>query len=232
MKDDSLKSPLKKQRGTFFSADVERVIASLKQELAHQVNDNLKKVLSEYTEIMDCFNQQPQNKSSAEKNILDLIKTLESLFELTYVFKRVKPYCNFVNVNLLPPINLALEKIRLACGCDLNDVDTWDVATCHTATICKFANKLESSKVELNSLNGRIYDGLAQFVWDYKSEEAELKRIFIAELSKNPTLMAWVQPWIDIAEGLEVDLRKSLAKAIVIMPEKSLAKENTVNTYN
>ncbi len=163
-----------------------------------------------------------------EENLLNYLPRLKSFFELCFILKRIQPYCEFVDDALLPYIRTALEKIRLACGCDLEHPSTWQIAHAHTSKICEEATRLEISKLKLNRLYDHVLDDMEWFVMSFKAATWESKHDFFVELNKREQLLAWIQPWLEIAESNADNWRKALFKLNGVLSTTELVAERRI----
>jgi hypothetical protein len=209
-----------KSRGMFFGAALEKEVLSIKTELAHQTNYGIECAKEEYAVIMQLFNKkisEPQGEPSFSENLADYPEKIKFLYELTCIFERIERYCDFVTEGLLPFMTSALEKIRLAYGCDLNDHTTWKIAQDATKTLSRNTTTLDISRSHLRSLYDHVYDEMEWFSMSYNAADLESKERFFSELRKTPELLAWAQPWIEIAEGKEADCETALAKSMKVI---------------
>ncbi len=221
----------KRQRGTFFVRDLEKEVSAFKNELFNMTNNGVVLADVEFNEINRLVTQKTENQSEEpcyKENLVEYLPQLKFLFELCFILKRIQPYCEFVDEALFPYIRATLEKIRLACGCDFEHPSTWQIAHVHTAKICEEATRLEISKLKLNRLYDHVIDDMEWFVMSFKSATWENKRDFFVELNKDEQLLAWMQPWFEIAEGKEPNWRKSLFKSIELLAAKEQAVEKRI----
>lgn len=221
----------KRQRGTFFGGDLEKEVSAFKNELFNMTNNGVVLADVEFAEINRLVSQKLDGQSEEpcyEENLLDYLPRLKFLFELCFILKRIQPYCEFIDHTILPYIKTTLEKIRLACGCNLAHPSTWQIANAHTAKICEEATRLEISKLKLNRLYDHLSDDMEWFVMSFKSATWESKRDLFVALNKDEQLLAWMQPWIEIAEGKEANWRSALFKSIESLSEKEVEVEKRV----
>ena len=212
----------KKNRGMFFSAELEGTVSTVKSDLTNQTGNALELAKFEHAEIKRLFNAKTSERkegASFKDKLEDYAENIKFLFELTFILKRIQPYCDFVNDALLPVMESALEKIRLAYGCDLSNHETWGIAQSHTDKICKDATMLACSKLKLSRLYDYVYDEMEWFALSYKSAPWENKRKFFATLSEQPQLLAWVQPFIEIAEERATSWEIALSQAMASVSE-------------
>ncbi|MDX2164526.1 MAG: hypothetical protein SFW07_03810 [Gammaproteobacteria bacterium] len=207
----------KKVRGAFFGRDLEKEVSYFKNELFNLTNNGVVLADGEFAEINRLVDQkidEQAEKPCHQTDLLAYMPRIKALLELCFILKRIKPYCEFVDEAILPYMRTALAKIRTACGCDLKHPRTWTNAQMHTAKICEEATRLEISKLKLNQLYDHVLDGMEWFVMSFKSAVWENKRDFFVELNKDEKLLAWMQTWIDVAEGREGNWRNALFKSI------------------
>jgi len=221
----------KRNRGMFFTTELEGTVSSVKSELAHETSNALELAKFEYAEIKRLFNEkifERTDQTVFRDKLEDYAENIKFLFELTFILKRIQPYCDFVNDALLPVMESALEKIRLAYGCDLSNHETWGVAQPHTAKICKDATKLACSKLKLSRLYNCVYDEMEWFALSYKSAPWENKRKFFAALNEQSQLLAWVQPFIEIAEERATSWEVAFDKAMASVSEEPQIVEKKI----
>jgi hypothetical protein len=211
-------------------ADIKKQVASIKRELISQTQDGVGAAKEEYKTLISLFNEktsEPLGEISFSENIGDYVAKIEFLFELTKIFERIERYCDFVTEYILPFMTSALEKIRLAYGCDLSDSKTWEVAQLDTNTISKTATSFDISRSHLRDLYDHVYDEMEWFSISYNAADLKAKESFFAELGKTPLLLAWAQPWIEIAEGKETHCETALTKSMSIVLMENVVQENT-----
>jgi hypothetical protein len=201
-------------------ADIKKQVASIKRELTKQTKHGVEACKTEYKKLIELFEEktsQPLGEISFSATLGDYIAKIEFLFELTKIFERIERYCDFVTEYILPFMVNALEKIRLAYGCDLSDPKTWGVAQLDTNTISKTATSFDISRSHLRGLYDHVYDEMEWFSMSYNAADLKAKESFFAELGKTPHLLAWAQPWIEIAEGKETHFETALIKSMEII---------------
>ncbi|MDX2164728.1 MAG: hypothetical protein SFW07_04840 [Gammaproteobacteria bacterium] len=221
----------KKMRGMFFGRDLEKEVSAFKNELFGLTNNGVVLADVEFSEINRLVDIKTENQSEEgffTANLVEYLPRLKFLFELSFILKRIQPYCEFVDDAILPHMRTALAKIRTACGCDLDSPQTWSSAHVHTAKICEEATRLEISKLKLNGLYDHVLGDMEWFVMSFKSATWESKRYFFVELNKDEKLLAWMQPWINVAEGKEANWRKALYQSIDSLSAKEVVVERRV----
>ncbi len=221
----------KKARGTFFGRDLEKEVSLFKNELFNSTNDGVVLADVEFAEINRLVNIKTEDHSEEPfftASLLNYLPKLKFLLELSFILKRIRPYCEFVDEAILPYMRAALAGIRGACGCDLDNPQTWSSAYVHTAKISDEATRLEISKLKLNGLYDHVLNDMEWFVMSFKSATWENKRDFFVELNKDEKLLAWMQPWIEVAEGKESNWRKALFVSIDSLSAKELVVEKRV----
>jgi len=221
----------KKMRGTFFGRELEKEVSAFKNELFNSTNNGVVLADVEFAEINRLVDQKIDEQAEEpchQKDLLAYMPRIKGLLELSFILKRIQPYCEFVDEAILPYMRAALSKIRTACGCDLDHPQTWSSAHAHTAKISDEATRLEISKLKLNGLYDHVLDDMEWFVMSYKSATWENKRDFFVELNKHEKLLAWMQPWIEVAEGKEPNWRKALFVSIDSLSAKELVVEKRV----
>ncbi|MDX2165076.1 MAG: hypothetical protein SFW07_06650 [Gammaproteobacteria bacterium] len=221
----------KRQRGTFFAIDVQKEVSSFKNELFNLTNNGVVLADIEFSEINRLVDAKTVNQSEEhcfKANLLDYLPQLKFLFELSYILKRIKPYCEFVDDAILPHMRATLTKIRLVCGCDLAHPQTWSNAQTHTKKICDEVTRLELSKLKLNRFYDLVLDDMEWFVMSFKSAEWENKRNFFVELNKDEPLLAWMQPWVEVAENKETNWRKALFKSLDLLSTEEPTVEKRI----
>lgn len=168
----------------------------------------------------ESFNNAELSSKEGRNELSDYAEKIQSLSKISGILKRAKPFCDFVESNILLPSRKALEKIRTACGCDLNNHETWGIANPHTAKICELAVTLESAKYELSTKCDDFYDQMQLFILIYQDAKEEHKADFFSKLNAHPLRMAWIQPWLNIAEGKEVSFEGALLESQKVLPEQ------------
>lgn len=225
------KPSIKKNRAAFFGYVHQQDITSFESELFNQISFVAEDVRVEYAEIKRLFKKKVSERTtepSFEKDLVNCVEKIIFLFELSHILKRIQPYCEVVDGALLAPMEMALAKIRLSYGCDLSNPETWKLAQPMTNKITEDATHFDISKIKLSKLYGYIYDDMEWFVMSYKAANGENKRNFFSKLNEDSQLLAWTQPWIDLAEGKEVNWRATLSNAIESLSEEPLVTERRV----
>lgn len=174
------------------------------------------------------------NKPSSEESeegLEDYPEKIKFFMEFGRILNRVKPNCDFIDANLLIPIQQTLRKIREACGCDLSNVDTWSIAQPYTSKLCELAQDFETRKYQLSKKRDYFFDEMQLFIMIYQSAKEEDKSNFLSKLREHPQRMVWTQPWLRIAEGKEVSYEGALMEAQQTLPEQpiSIGKQGVIH---